>query len=310
MIESEIKYTPTKAQQMNRTITYHVPTTAQGMPLKVYLKKKGYSSQALITLKKVPGSILLNGERVYINRTLNAGDILTVTIHENSSSENIVPVELPLDIVYEDEDLLVINKAAGMPIHPSLNHYNDSLGNALAWYFTQKQQPFVFRCINRLDRETSGLTLVAKHIVSAGILSSHAASIHREYLAIVRGTVTPKSGSICAPIARKEGSILERTVDFAHGEPAVTHYHVLSEKNGHSLVSLCLETGRTHQIRVHMKYLGFPLIGDYLYNPDMEHISRHALHSHRLKFIHPITWQPMEFIAPLPQDMSAVLLQP
>lgn len=292
---------------MNRTLTYHIPTTTHEMPVKAYLKNQGYSSQSLITLKKMPDSVLLNGESVYLNRTLSAGDILTIKIIEECSSENIVPMELPLDIVYEDEDLLVINKPAGMPIHPSMNHHDDSLGNALAWYFAGKQQPFIYRCINRLDRETSGLTIVAKHMVSAGILSSRTASIHREYLAIVRGSVTPKSGSVCAPIARKEGSILERTVNFAHGEPAVTHYRVLSEKNGHSLVSLILETGRTHQIRVHMKYLGFPLIGDYLYNPDMEHISRQALHSHRLKFIHPITHKPMEFIAPLPQDMSAVL---
>lgn len=127
--------------------------------------------------------------------------------------------------------------------------------------------------------------------------------IRREYLAVVRGHLTPQSGTISAPLARKPGTIIERTVDFEHGEAAVTHYTVVDEQNGHSLVSLCLETGRTHQIRIHMKYLGYPLIGDYLYNPDMEYINRQALHSHKLSFTHPITGDAMAFHAPLPEDM-------
>ena len=131
--------------------------------------------------------------------------------------------------------------------------------------------------------------------------------IHREYLAIVRGTVSPASGTINAPLARTGSSIIERKVDFEHGEHAVTHYKVLKEQNQHSLVSLILETGRTHQIRIHMKYLGFPLIGDYLYNPDMEHMTRQALHSHHMEFAHPITGEWMSFTAPLPADMANVL---
>ena len=131
--------------------------------------------------------------------------------------------------------------------------------------------------------------------------------IIREYLAIVRGVPNPAQGTIFAPISRKEGSILERRVDFEAGENAITHYHTLKTENGHSLVSLFLETGRTHQIRVHMKHLGYPLVGDYLYNPDMEWISRQALPSHRLKLIHPITGTPMEFTAPLPEDMASIL---
>ena len=131
--------------------------------------------------------------------------------------------------------------------------------------------------------------------------------IHREYLGISRGRVTPSSGTITAPLGRKDGSIIERTIDFEHGESAITHYEMLEEKNGHSLVRLTLETGRTHQIRIHMKYLGYPLIGDSLYNPDMEWISRQALHATRLRFHHPITKEPLEFHVPLPQDMQNVL---
>ena len=174
----------------------------------------------------------------------------------------------------------------------------------------RKKEPFDFRCINRLDRDTSGLTIIAKHIVSAGILSHRIADknnaetgILREYLAIVKGPVTPPQGTINAPLGRKDGSIIERTIDFEHGEHAVTHYRVVHEKNGHSLLSLILETGRTHQIRVHLKYAGFPLIGDYLYNPDMEHMERQALHAYHLRFRHPITGEPLEFTAPIPEDM-------
>ena len=252
-----------------------------------------------------------NGIPCFMNHILQPGDTLTLHIHEEHSSEKIPPVELPLDIIYEDEDLMVINKPAGMPIHPSMNNYYNSLANGLAYYFAQQNCPFVFRCINRLDRDTSGLTIIAKHYVSAGMLSAMIANkatsgITREYLAIVKGSVKPTKGTITAPLGRKEGSIIERTVDFEKGESAVTHYKLLDEKNGHSLVSLILETGRTHQIRIHMKYLGYPLIGDYLYNPDMEQIQRQALHAWKLSFVHPITGEKMQFTAPLPEDMAKV----
>lgn len=183
------------------------------------------------------------------------------------------------------------------------------MANALAWYYKQQGKPFIFRCCNRLDRDTSGLTVVAKHLVSGSILSSMVRrhEIRREYLAIVRGSVAPPSGTIDAPLGRKDGTIIERTVDFECGERAVTYYQTVKEQNGHSLVSLRLETGRTHQIRIHMKYLGYPLIGDYLYNPDMEHIERQALHSYKLSFAHPITGEALTFTAPLPEDMQNVL---
>lgn len=304
---------------MNRTLTYSITEAEQGLPISKYLKHLGYSSRSLVELKKMPESVLVNGKWEHLNFPLQTGDTLTIRIQENASSEKIPPVELPLDIVYEDEDLMVVNKPAGMPIHPSMNNYENSLGNALAWYFARQNKPFIFRCINRLDRDTSGLTVIAKHVVSAGMLSAMVASkgnsssgnpssaFTREYLALVRGEVTPLSGTISAPISRKEGSILERVIDFEQGERAVTHYQVVTEKNGYSLLSLQLETGRTHQIRVHMKYLGYPLIGDYLYNPDMEVISRQALHSYRLRFVHPITSKRMEFTVPLPADMAEVI---
>lgn len=294
---------------MDRIIDYIIEKNEEHLRVEQFLKRKGYSRQNLSIIKRMPKSILVNGVHYYLRQELKAGDHLQVRIHETGISQKIPPVNLPLNIIYEDDDLIVINKPAGMPIHPSMNNYRNSMANALAYYYACQGKPFIFRCSNRLDRDTSGLTVVAKHLVSAGILSTMVSrkQLNREYLAIVSGHVSPPSGTICAPLARKGTSIIERKVDFQNGEEAVTHYERVGIYGPHSLVRLKLETGRTHQIRVHMQYLGFPLIGDYLYNPDMRYISRQALHSYRLSFLHPITGEPMEFTAPLPEDMQHVL---
>ena len=294
---------------MNRNIDYIIDEDSSGLRVEQFLRRKRYSGQNLSEIKRMPKSILVNGVHYYMRQELSTGDHLQVRICETQNSEKIPPTKLPLDIIYEDEDLLVLNKPAGMPIHPSLNNYTNSIANALAYYFQSQGKPFIFRCCNRLDRDTSGLTIVSKHLVSGSILSDMTKyrEVHREYLAIVRGSVTPSEGTIQAPLGRKEGTIIERTVDWEHGEDAVTHYKVVKEANGHSLVSLRLETGRTHQIRIHMKYLGYPLIGDYLYNPDMEYMTRQALHSHHMEFTHPITGEHMSFTAPLPEDMARVM---
>jgi len=294
---------------MNRNIDYIIDEDSAGLRVEQFLRRKRYSGQNLSEIKRMPKSILVNGVHYYMRQELSAGDHLQVRICETQNSEKIPPTKLPLDIIYEDEDLLVLNKPAGMPIHPSLNNYTNSMANALAYYFQSQGKPFIFRCCNRLDRDTSGLTIVSKHLVSGSILSDMTKyrEVHREYLAIAQGSVTPSEGTIQAPLGRKDGTIIERTVDWEHGEDAVTHYKVVKEANGHSLVSLRLETGRTHQIRIHMKHLGYPLIGDYLYNPDMEYMTRQALHSHHMEFIHPITGEHMSFTAPLPEDMARVM---
>ena len=294
---------------MNRNIDYIIDEDSAGLRVEQFLRRKRYSGQNLSEIKRMPKSILVNGVHYYMRQELSKGDHLQVRICETKNSEKIPPTNLPLNIIYEDEDLLVLNKPAGMPIHPSLNNYTNSMANALAYYFQSQGKPFIFRCCNRLDRDTSGLTIVSKHLVSGSILSDMTKyrEVHREYLAIARGSVTPSEGTIQAPLGRKEGTIIERTVDWEHGEDAVTHYKVVKEANGHSLVSLRLETGRTHQIRIHMKYLGYPLIGDYLYNPDMEYMTRQALHSHHMEFTHPITGEHMSFTAPLPEVMARVM---
>lgn len=321
---------------MTRIITYAIPSDASPLTVKGFLRSKGYSVQNLKILKETPDGITADGKALHLNAPLTPGSSLTVRITEEVSSENILPVELPLNVVYEDDDLLVVNKPAGMPIHPSQNNRDNTLANALAYYFKVQGRPFVFRCVSRLDRDTSGLTVIAKHYVSAGILGAAVAAkairakeifppkenlssrdpdktiILREYLAIVRGSVTPPSGIITAPLGRKPGSIIERCVDYENGESAITHYRVLEEKNGYSLLSLILETGRTHQIRIHLKHIGHPLVGDYLYNPEASPsrpgvITRQALHSHFLSFTHPMTGERMEFTAPLPEDMASLI---
>ncbi len=294
---------------MERIFNYVITEATEHVDsIQMFLKSLGYSHGLLAHLKRTHKGIQKNGEWTYVNQPLKVGDVLTVTLVESKNSNDIVPVKLPLNIVYEDEDLMVIDKPSNMPIHPSQGNYENTLANAVTWYFKEKQQDFVYRCINRLDRDTTGLLIIAKHSYSAALLSNMIAhrKISREYLAIVTGDIS-EFGTITAPIARVEGSTIEREVNMLTGEYACTHYKKLSYKNGYSLVSITLETGRTHQIRVHMKYVNHPLPGDFLYNPDYSFIERQALHSHKLTFKHPITNESMEFISPLPDDMALII---
>lgn len=274
-----------------------------------FLRSHGYSSAVIRHLKETENGICKNGVWTRVHDSLSPKDRLTITLTEKESSERIVPSPLPLSIVYEDEDLLVINKPSGMPVHPSQGNFDNTLANACAYYFEQKGEPFTYRCINRLDRDTTGLLILARHMYCASLLSAMVArrEIHREYLALATGIV-PDHGIITAPIARKPGSTIEREINFETGECACTHFRRISQTDSgrYSLVSLKLDTGRTHQIRVHMKYIGHPLPGDFLYNPDYSSIHRQALHSYRLRFLHPVTGEKMDFTAPLPDDMKLV----
>ena len=294
---------------MNRIFEYTITPSDVPCTVGEYLKKKGYSRQIIIHLKKTEHGILQNGEWAYVRTPLVPGDVLKITLLEESASEHILPVPMEPDIVYEDEDLLVVNKPFDMPVHPSIHNYDNTLANGMAYYFQQKGETFIFRCINRLDRDTTGLLILAKNALSASILSNDmkARKIHRTYQAVVSRIPVPASGTIDAPIARKEDSAIERCVDFEKGEPAVTHYRTLETKENLALVELSLETGRSHQIRVHMQHMGCPLLGDYLYNPDFTLINRVSLHSYSLSFVHPITGKSMYFCAPLPKDMAGLL---
>lgn len=291
---------------MERIFEYQITAAEEGRKIGDFLREKGYSRHLLRQLKETEDGLLRNAQPTFTTVALKAGDRIRVRLLEKAEgSEAIMPAPLPFEIVYEDEDLLVVNKPADMPIHPSFQNHGNTLADALTWHYQQYREDFVYRCINRLDRDTTGLLIVAKHLLSASILSDMVGKreIHREYLAIVKG-IPPENGTISAPIGRKKGSAILREVNFETGEPAVTHFARLEIRNGLSLVSLKLETGRTHQIRVHMGYIGCPLIGDYLYYPECSRISRQALHSHHLSFLHPITGKALSFTAPLPEDME------
>ncbi|MCD8105454.1 MAG: RluA family pseudouridine synthase [Lachnospiraceae bacterium] len=315
-----------------RNLTWTVQP-GKAVTVEQFLRAKGCSHHVLMHLKRTDGGIIRNGEPVFTNRLVYAGDTISIRIIETSEPGSIQAVSLPLDIIYEDEDLLVVDKPHDMPVHPSMGNYENTLANAVMYYFSSRDIPFVFRCVTRLDRDTTGLVLIAKNMLSSAILSDMSAhrQIHREYLAITEG-VLPESGTIEAPIARAEGSPLLRCVDFESGERAVTHFQRLGifgkgrktsvpeascdARQGKkalpdviSLASVTLGTGRTHQIRVHMKSIGHPLPGDFLYNPDSvcSLAPRQMLHSRRLSFVHPITGESLSFESKLPQDMRQLL---
>ena len=285
-----------------------VESEFEGYTIEKYLKLKRYSHGCLIHLKKTQEGIRRNGVWAYTKDKLAAGDLLETVFVEEETSENIVASEVALDILYEDEDILVINKASDTPIHPSQGNYDNSLANGVMNYFQKQGESFVFRCINRLDRDTTGLVIVAKNMLSGAALNLSMVNreIHRTYLAVVKGAL-PESGTIDFPIARKDGSTVERCVDFEQGEHAVTHFECLQKNEKYSLAKIWLETGRTHQIRVHMNAIGHPLPGDFLYHNDRSEIGRQALHSWRLEFAHPVTGEAMRFEQPLPEDMKNLL---
>lgn len=290
---------------MKRTFLYPITKEYQGRTVEEFLKSRGYSHAVMVHLRKTNNGITIAGTPVYTTHRLSCGESLFIFLEEKFSSQHIVPVSMPLSIVYEDEDLMIINKPSNLPIHPSQGNFDNTLANGLAFYFQEKNIPFTYRAVNRLDRDTTGLLIIAKHMLSSAILSSMVANktICREYAAIVSGQTEPE-GFITLPIARVDGSTIERCVDIKHGEYACTRYKtVLYDKETDcSLLTLTLETGRTHQIRVHMKAIGHPLHGDFLYNPDYRYIKRQALHSFRLSFSHPITGEAMEFFSPFPED--------
>ena len=246
----------------------------------------------------------LTDSPTFAKTALREQDVLRILVpEETGSEESILPVKMSLDILYEDEDILVLNKPADMPVHPSAGNYENTLANGVAWYYRQQGETFVYRCINRLDRDTTGVLVLAKNPLSGALLSTQMKQrrIHRTYLALTDG-IPPEKGTVCAPIARVNDSVITREVNFERSEPAVTHYERLAVSNGYALVELHLETGRTHQIRVHMNYIGCPLPGDFLYHPVFDRIGRQALHSFQLEFEHPITKEPLRFLAPVPED--------
>lgn len=293
-----------------RRLTLTVAPEQSGWKVDALLRGPlGLSGTVIRRVKWLEDGILLDGVRVTVGDRVRAGQVLSVVVGDTEVSGAIVPAPGPLDIVYQDQDVLVLNKASGVAVHPGPGHYSDTIGNFLMDYYKKQGILADFHPVHRLDRGTSGLLLVALHGHAQEVLKEqlHSPAFCRVYLAVCEGVPNPLSGVIDAPIGRLDGSVLARTVR-PDGQRAVTLYHTLRTGNGRSLVRLELETGRTHQIRVHMAHLGHPLSGDFLYGTeDQSLIPRPALHASELSFTHPITGASMSFTAPLPRDMAALV---
>ncbi len=269
------------------------------------------SHRAISRLKRLDNGITLNGAHVTVRATLKEGDILSIMTQDTPQDTNpyVEPVFFELSVLYEDNDIVLINKPFGMPVHTSRGHRTDSLANALMYYYGDK--PFVFRPVTRLDRDTSGVCLVAKTRESAARLSSQMASgvIRKKYIAMLDGHIFPTEGAIEGYIRREAESIITRCVcqkDEKGAKYAKTLYSLICQVKNMSLVSCTPLTGRTHQLRVHFKSVGHPIIGDSLYGSPSPLISRQALHAYSISFIHPVSAKEMTVTAPVSEDILSL----
>ena len=295
---------------MSRYLNWTVPPELAGIKVDTLLKRHlNLSGTVVRRVKWLEDGILVDGVRVNTRFVPRAGQVLSVRLSDPERRSGIVPAPGPLDLVYEDEDLVVLNKAPGVPVHPGPGHFDDTICNFLLYYYDSAGIEADAHPLHRLDRGTSGLLAVAKHAHAQEVLKNqlHTAAFRREYLAVCRGAPSPAAGVVDAPLGPKPGSLVEQMVR-PDGKPARTRYETLAVYGGRALLRLELDTGRTHQIRVHLAHLGHPLLGDFLYgteDPDL--IPRPALHSWRLALRHPITGKELLFTAPVPADMAGLL---
>lgn len=280
---------------MKRRLSYVISADCDGLMIKAFLKRKGYSSSVLTMLKKEEDGVVLNGERVFVTRMLSVGDRLDICMTDSDTSAEPEPIEVP--ILFEDEDIVVYDKPADMAVHPTKKIQSGTLANS--FYHHIKEGAGVFRPVYRLDKGTSGIVVVAKNKLAAHLLGGN---IEKEYLCICEGELA-ESGTFEGAIGLSDNSKLKRQVR-ADGDSAVTHFERVSSSGGFSLARVWLETGRTHQIRVHFADDGHALVGDFLYGREYDEMPRHALHCGLVRFRHPITEQKMAFSTDLPEDMK------
>ncbi|NWK70907.1 RluA family pseudouridine synthase [Bacillus paramycoides] len=294
---------------MNRfTLKWTIQSVAEGILVREFLKTKGISKAALTDIKFHGGAIEVNGEHASVRHKLQAGEELQVFFPVEERSEGMIAENITLCIVYEDDAVLVMNKEAYMSTIPSREHPSGSVANALLYHYDKQHLASTVHIVTRLDRDTSGLMLIAKNRFVHHLLSKQhqQKGVKRTYEAIVHGMILEEVGTIDAPIGRKADSIIERTV-CEDGQRAVTHFKVMESFPNKTRVALELETGRTHQIRVHMAHMGHPLLGDDLYGGQRDVMKRQALHSTSLTFYHPILEKEMTFTSSIPDDMQHAL---
>jgi len=288
---------------------WEITEKSAGQSVRNFLKEeKSFSRRILKSVIYDGGAVELNGRSVRLNERLKTGDKLVVRFPKEEKSSHMKPENISLDIIYEDEFLLVVNKPAEMATIPSYHHPSGTLANGILAYYEQKCIPYTVHIVTRLDRGTSGLVLIAKHRYSHSLLSSlqKKGEIKRRYQAIATGILSAEKGIITKRIGRKDGSIIERTVR-EDGQKAITHYNTIKKTTNHTFVDIELETGRTHQIRVHFASFGHPLAGDDLYGGSKMLIKRQALHCNYISFIHPFTQKSMSFSLSIPKDMEKLL---
>ncbi len=289
-----------------KILTFTAQNTDEGKSVKQIIEGRfRLSSRTLSRLKK-SGGIRVNGKAVTVRHILRSGDVLYLNIDKECGSD-IERVNLPLDILYEDEDILLVNKPSAMPVHPSQNHHTDTLANAVMYRY--RDEDFTFRAITRLDSDTTGVVLIARNALSAQRLCDMLAKgkIKKEYAAVVLGIPSENKGAIDIPISRCEDSVIKRKADKC-GKPALTEYEVdfAREDGKYSLVRCFPITGRTHQIRLHLSHIGNAIYGDFLYGTPIDNV-RAYLHCKKLTFTHPITNEILQIEAPLPKDMKEIM---
>ena len=285
---------------MNR-FSLQIPPEYDGKDIKFIIQNHFKLSKKMMTRLKKDNGILLNGRKEFVTKAVHTGDTLLLS-PPNEVSENIVPENIPLEILYVDEYIYAVNKPANMPTHPSINHYSGTLANACAYHF--RDTPFTFRAITRLDRDTTGVVLLAKNAHCAYLLSKsmQEGKIQKEYNALCVGIPAKSAGNIVAPIAREQEGVIKRCVS-PNGKYAKSIYETLSEKDGFSFIRLMPLTGRTHQLRVHLSYIGTPIYGDFLYGSEIDK-ERRRRHCRSITFEHPISGKKITISAPVPDDMN------
>lgn len=288
-----------------RTLRYQIAPEHEGMNVERYLKQQhGYSSRTIVKLKHYEQGMRLNGAHTRTIDLLHAGDVLEITFldSEEHGVEHFIRSNRQVEIAYEDDDLLVFNKPADMPCHQSCGHAADTLANVFAAHCDQLGMDLMYRPLNRLDRDTSGAVLIAKNRFAAASVTNN---FHKTYQAILDGVPPQSEGRVDAPIRREFPEEMRRIVS-PDGQRAITNYRVLAVQDGYSLVDFVLETGRTHQIRVHMAHLGCPVLGDSMYGRKSEMIARQALHCRYIAFTQPVNRQPVGVGCTMPEDMQEV----
>lgn len=286
---------------MGEKLQFVVPADYDGAKALSFLRRYCRLSARMITqLKREKDGILMNGKILRTVDFVEKG--MTVEINLPGEESFISPTEGTLDIVFEDEHILIVNKPPAMPVHPVKQHQTNTLANIVSFYLKSRGEDCVFRAVNRLDKDTSGVVLIAKNKFCANALKNNT---EKTYYALCHGRV-PQSGTITAPIGLKSDSKIVRHI-LSEGSPAITHYELVSFRNDISLVKLWLETGKTHQIRCHMSSIGHPLLGDDLYGGSLDLISRQALHCSDMRLTHPVSGKEISVNAPIPDDMQSIL---